>query len=249
METADRSYRRRTLLIAAVGIVLATVLWNLQALDFLTYPLRLFVTFIHESGHGLAAIVSGGQVVNLTVYADGSGIATTAGGARWLILPAGYIGAALFGAVLFYLANTVRHVQWVTAATALLIALLSLLYTDFLSTAWLVGLGFALVLGALALRGSHIVNQTALNFLAVLCALNAVTDLLSLINASGVSRGPVRNDAAAFSADVMPLLPSWLIAICWAAIAFLALGVAIWYSVIRHARREVDDAVEDLRSR
>lgn len=231
------SHRRRTLLIAAAAITLALVAWNLPALDFAMYPLRLFVTFVHESGHGLAALLTGGQFHDLSVMADGSGVATTAGGARALILPAGYLGAALFGAGLFVAANLVRRVRWVSAGLAVLLVLLTLLYAPFLSTGFLVGLGFAAVLGGLAWKGSNDLNRLVLMALAVLVGLNAVLDLTSLVNHSGASLGAVRNDAAAFSAEIFPLIPGSLWALCWAGLAVALLAGAAWAALVRPLRR------------
>ena len=230
--------RRRTLLLALLAIAVAVIAWNLPALDFAMVPLRLFVTFVHESGHGLAAILTGGEFRTLTVMADGSGVATTAGGARALILPAGYLGAALFGAALFLLANRVQRVRWVSGGLAVLLVGFTLFYTPFLSTGFLVGLGFAAALGLLAWKGSADINRIVLMVLAVLVALNAVLDLTLLVQYSGVSMGSVRNDAAAFSAEIFPLIPGAVWALCWAGIAIALLIGAVWVALIRPLRRK-----------
>ncbi len=235
--TAPSSHRRRTLILALLAIALALIAWNLPALDFLMYPLRLFVTFVHESGHGLAALLTGGDFRSLTVMADGSGVAMTAGGARALILPAGYLGAALFGAGLFILANTVRRARLVSAGLAVLLAALTLLYTPLLSTGWLVGLAFAAVIGLLAWKAHAEVNRLVLMALAVLVGLNAVLDLTTLVNHSGLALGGVRNDAAAFSAEIFPLIPGALWALLWAAIAIALLAGAAWATLVRPLRR------------
>jgi hypothetical protein len=231
------AHRRRTLLIAALAVGIVLIAWNVPALDFAMYPLRLFVTFVHESGHGLAALLSGGQFRTLAVMADGSGVATTAGGARALILPAGYLGAALFGAGLFVAANLVRRVRWVSAGLAALLVAFTLLYTPFLSTGFLVGLGFAALLGALAWKANADVNRLVLMALALLVSLNAIFDLTSLVANSGASMGAVRNDAAAFSAEIVPLIPSALWALCWSGVAILLLVGAIYYGLVRPLRR------------
>jgi hypothetical protein len=241
--TADngRRFRRNSLLIAIGAFIVALILWNVPQLDFLMYPVRLFVTFIHETGHGVAAIISGGQFHQLVVSSDGSGVAATSGGWRWLILPAGYVGAALFGAALFYLANTVRDTRYVSAGVAVLCAVMALVYTDFLSTAWLVGLGFALIMGLLAWKGRREINLAVLNVLAVICALNAVVDLVGVINNSTMMAGNVRNDAAAFTDLYLPIFPPGIVAVCWAGIAIGLLVMAVWYSVGRRARRVVEE--------
>jgi Zn-dependent oligopeptidase len=42
------------------------------------YPVKLIVTFFHEFGHALSAILTGGSVDSVTVNSDGSGLAMTA---------------------------------------------------------------------------------------------------------------------------------------------------------------------------
>jgi hypothetical protein len=230
-------HRRRTLVLALVAVAIALIAWNLPALDFVMYPLRLFVTFVHESAHGLAAILSGGEFRTLTVMADGSGVATTAGGSRALILPAGYLGAALFGAGLFVAANRVRRVRIVSAALAALLVGLTILYTPLFSTGFLVGLGFAAVLGLLAWKASEDVNRLVLMALAVVVGLNAVLDLTTLVSNSGIAMGAVRNDAAAFSAEVFSLIPGAVWALCWAGLAIALLAGAAWMALVRPLRR------------
>lgn len=226
-------FRQRSLAVALVAFALVFIVWNIPQLDFLLYPLRLFVTFVHETGHGMAALLTGGDIGRLVVFSSGSGVATTAGGTRALILPAGYLGAALFGATLFYIANTVLFSRTISLVLALMVAVVSILYTDFLSTAWLVGMGFALVLGLIAWKVSRNGNLLVLNLLAVVTGLNAVMDVVGLVNNSGASLGGVRNDAAAFSAQVAPLIPAAVWAILWALIAVLLLGAAVYFSLIR----------------
>ncbi|HEX8499932.1 MAG TPA: M50 family metallopeptidase, partial [Pyrinomonadaceae bacterium] len=92
-----------TLLMATA---LSVLLWYLPYAEFLTYPFRIFVTFIHEGGHALAALLTGNSVRSLSVSADGSGLVYSAGGgtfSRLLVSSAGYLGAMSFGALLLWL--------------------------------------------------------------------------------------------------------------------------------------------------
>lgn len=238
MNAQRSALRRHPFTIALAAFVVAFIAWQVPQFDFLMYPLRLFVTFIHESGHGLAALISGGQFNQMVVFPNGSGLAMTTGGARWLILPAGYLGAAAFGALLFFFNNRFHHSRALSAVIAVMIALMAVLYTNFLSTAFLVGLGFAGVLGLLAWKASSDLNRLVLNVLAILTALNAVTDLFSLVRSTGISMNGIRNDAAAFSAEVMPLIPPVVWALLWAGLALLMLGAAVYYSLIHPLRRQ-----------
>ena len=59
---------------------------------------------LHEFGHALGALISGGGVENLQINPDGSGFARTRGGSRSIILMGGYLGSAIFGNILFLVA-------------------------------------------------------------------------------------------------------------------------------------------------
>lgn len=237
MESQLAYVRRHPLTTAALAFVIVLILWHVPQLSFLLYPLRLFVTFVHESAHGLAALITGGRFENFVIFANGSGVATTAGGSRELILPAGYLGAALFGAVLFYIANTVPYPRTIALVLGILVGVITILYTPLLSTGFLVGIGFAAVLIALWRWADRNINLLVLNVLAMITGLNAVLDLLTLVNNSQIGMGAVRNDAAAFSAQVAPIVPPVIWALLWAALALIMLGASLYFSVIRPLRK------------
>ena len=45
--------------------------------EFILYPVSLVYTFIHEMGHGIAAILAGGGFDKFVMHPDGSGLATS----------------------------------------------------------------------------------------------------------------------------------------------------------------------------
>jgi hypothetical protein len=231
------AFRRRALLYAGIALVIVYILWNIPQLDFLLYPFRLFVTFVHEAGHGLAAILTGGRFLQFTILPNGSGYATTAGGVQAIILPAGYLGAALFGAVLFYLANSLPYPRHISVVLGVLVIGIAFLFGGLFSLATLVGVLIGVALIAIGRRGHYDINLLTLNLLATITSLNAVLDLFGLIRSSGVRMGSIRNDALAFQQEVFPLIPAAVWAFLWSAIAVLMLGAAIYYSVIHPWRR------------
>ncbi len=235
----DRSHathRRRSLAIAALAAGIVALAWNVPGLSFALYPLRLLVTFVHESGHVLAAVATGGDAGRLAVRPDGSGFALTAGGLRAVILPAGYVGAALFGAALFLIAVRAHRVRRVSAGLALVLGLLTLRYAGFPSMALVVGLGFAALLGALAYRAGEDLNRLVLVGLALVVGLNALFDVTMLVGQGDAGLAGVRNDAAAFSAEVVPFLPGAVWAVCWSGLALALLAGAAWLALVRPGR-------------
>ncbi len=155
----------RDLLLAAIAFMIALILWQVQGLFFVTYPLRLFVTMIHELGHGVAAIVTGGEFIEFQVMSRGAGMAYTRGGMRFIVIQAGYLGTALFGAGLLLLTHRSGHPRRVAIGVGVFIGVLSLLFSGIalanidllelvLSGALLVA-GLALFLLRDADRGQH----------------------------------------------------------------------------------------------
>jgi hypothetical protein len=232
-------FRNRALLLLLAALVVVYVLWNVPQLRFIVYPLRLFVTYIHEAGHGLMALLTGGRITALVVNPDTSGVTTTLGGNRALILPAGYLGAAFFGAALFYLVNTRPYSRTFSVILGLGLMLLALLFSELLSTAFAIGLlsGMALIL--LGWKGNKSLNLLVLDVLAIVCGLNAVLDLLALMRFSDLSNGDIMNDAAAFSQQIAPIFPGAVWAFIWAILAVLMLGAAVWYSLVRPVRKSL----------
>jgi hypothetical protein len=214
-------FRRHALTMALVAGLLTFALWNIPQLDFILYPFRLFVTFIHEAGHSLMAEFTGGRVIEFTVFGNGAGVATTQGGNRLLILPAGYLGAAFFGAVLFYLTNTIPFPRKIALVVGTLMIVIALFFR---------ATGIALVIGAFSGLG--------LVFVGLLTGLNAVFDLLFLVQNGHADLGGVPNDASAFAA--LTPVPTVIWALIWALLAAFMLGSAVWFSVVRPLRqREV----------
>lgn len=128
-----------TLVLALIAFGLVLAAWQTIGLSGILYPFRLFVSLVHELGHGTAAILSGGRFVRFQVFDNGAGLASTTGGSELLILPAGYLGAAAFGAVLLVLANRLRSVRGVAIGTAALIAIAVILFSG-AQVALLIGL-------------------------------------------------------------------------------------------------------------
>ena len=126
--TEDR--RWSALGMAFGAFILVFFVWQFTDLNPILYPLRLLVTFVHETGHGLTAALTGGHFLRFVVYPNGSGVATTAGGSSFLVPQMGYLGAALFGAVLLYAANRVERVKIVAGALGVFFTGCALLYTE-----------------------------------------------------------------------------------------------------------------------
>ncbi|HOK15442.1 MAG TPA: M50 family metallopeptidase, partial [Candidatus Kapabacteria bacterium] len=55
------------------------IVWNIPDGFYYLYPLTILATYFHEMGHGLAALLLGGNFHYLLVHPDGSGVAVHSG--------------------------------------------------------------------------------------------------------------------------------------------------------------------------
>jgi hypothetical protein len=189
---------------------LTVILSFIPGAGVLVYPFRLFVTFIHEGGHALMALLTGGQVSGVRIHLDASGETFSLGGIPLLIASAGYLASTIYGASLLALCRDGRHAKAVLTITAAAILGLTIFYSrGTLSLTTGIVLAFGLVLLALALteRAAHFF----LSFLAIQCCLNALFDLRTLfwISASG------NTPSDAFNMERMTSVPAVFWALLW----------------------------------
>jgi hypothetical protein len=178
--STDARPQVRTLLIAAA---ISIALWYIPFLSVLSYPFNLFVTFIHEGGHALAALLTGNSVASLSVAYDASGLTyTTTGGllSQAIVSSAGYLGAMAYGALLLLLIRRAVAARYVLAGSAAFILALTLVYGLGSLFTIVAGIGIAAGLIAIGIYASPRVATFFVSFLAVQAVLNAFLDLKNL---------------------------------------------------------------------
>ena len=232
----DARPQAMTLLIAAT---LSVLLWFIPYAEFLTYPFRIFVTFIHEGGHAIAALLTGNSVRRLAVEMSGEGVTTsTKGGivAQIFVSSAGYLGSMAFGALLLILIRKAVAARLVLLASGIYVLVMTLIFglvTPVLSFSGWSGIPFTLFAGVLIAAGLVLIARFAsarvaaffVSFLAVQCVLNALFDLKDLFFLSSPFEAPVHTDA--FNMAQATGIPAILWAGIWIA---LALGI-LWFAM------------------
>ncbi|KAJ3731846.1 peptidase M50B-like-domain-containing protein [Lentinula guzmanii] len=78
--------------------------WNVPGIRHLINPLKLFTIGAHELCHIIAAILSGGRILRITIDPHVGGATIVEGGKPTFILSSGYIGSSIIGG-LFVLAG------------------------------------------------------------------------------------------------------------------------------------------------
>ena len=232
----DARPQAMTLLIAAT---ISVVLWFIPFAEFLTYPFRIFVTFIHEGGHALAALLTGNSVASLSVATNASGETyTTQGGliSQVFISSAGYIGSMAFGALLLVLIRKAVAARIVLLSCGILIFALTMIYglikPIFWMTAWS-GIPFTLFAGLFISASLILIAKFAsarvatffVSFLAVQCVLNALFDLKTVLFLSSPFGPTVPTDAVNMSR--VTGVPAILWTVIWIG---MALGI-LWFAM------------------
>jgi hypothetical protein len=227
------------LLMLASAVTL--VLWFIPFGDVITYPIRLFVTFIHEAGHALAALATFGGVNRVGLDWSGSGVTETVGGSGLLISSAGYLSTTLYGSSLLLLIRRLTHLRTAAIGTGVLFLSMTVLFGGNL-LAWLAGLIFGVGAILLGLKVKPRLAQFLLSFLAVQCVLNAFYDLRTLIYLSAFdSSRPT--DAQNMAVATGGFVPAMVWAILWSLIslAILAATMFTYYKSLRQQAAIVPD--------
>lgn len=240
---ADDARPQAKLLVIATIITVAV--WFIPYAEYLVYPIRLFVTFIHESSHAIVALITGGSVQSLTIASDGSGVVYSAPSSLFGALftsSAGYLGTTIFGVLLLYLMRKNVASQKVLFSLGAGIGLITLIFgiifpvfnflslnVPFSSVAFTVVVGILLAVGlmALAFYASEKVANFAIAFLAVQCLLNALSDLKTLffINAPLIGHDNISSDAGNMASATG--IPAIIWTVIWIAISVAVVGLGI----------------------
>lgn len=161
----------------AIGMVLVYVVLRFFGGSFgnlVLYPVTLLVTFLHEFGHALGAILTGGSVSGMQINPDGSGYTITHGGNPPVVLMGGYLGSALLGNVLFRIGA--RHQPYTGFSLLVLSCIMALSgivwFQSLSSTAIL--FGFAALLFVIARNTDW--GQDVLMFLGLAAVLYIIQD-------------------------------------------------------------------------
>lgn len=229
---AARAEAVRAMLIAAVVTIVVN---QIPYLRFLTYPLRLLVTFIHEGSHALMGLLVGGSVRSISIQPNGSGLTES-------LLPmlpmgwlpqvltssAGYLGASLYGALMIGLLRRGVSGTKLLMTTGILVGIVTLgVFKGLIFTGnvfglfWGIAIAAGLVFAALKLpRGAAAWGAA---FVGVNCVLNALFDLQTLFTLS-VSSGTATDAQSMFRLTALPA-PVW--AVAWIGLSFAMLWLVL----------------------
>lgn len=202
--------------------VASVVCWFVPFLRWVTVPLQYLNTHVHEAWHALMGIATGGMVSHIEVHANANGETYTAGGSNFLISSAGYLGAALTGALVIGLVRSPK-----AARTALLVLAIAIAYSLIV---WVrgdpfgivSGIGWVLALGAMAMYLGDENRLFAAQFIGVQQCLNSIQSLFFLVQISGF--GVRQSDAG--NMEQLTHIPAIVWSVLWCGLSFALMYIA-----------------------
>ena len=210
---APVSGRWQRLFALAATMLVVWWFWN----TVLVWPLAILVVMFHELSHAIAAVLTGGHVVSISLSPNEGGLTATTGGWPIVILNAGYLGSLLWGVALMWLSRSPKRAL---AATYVLAALL--FGATFAYVRPILGFGFpfamlaAFGLAALA-RKAPTFTSSFLSGLGVFSVLYALVDVHDDVLVAGA--GSVSDATMLATATGIP-------AIVWG-VAWIAAGIGV----------------------
>lgn len=255
---------RPQLYLLLVATLISVGLWFLSGyiplIGYLTYPIRLFATFVHEGSHVLATLLTGNAVQSLSIASDGSGVVWSQSSgwfSQLLISSAGYIGTTTFGAALLVwmrygyssrvaLLASAGFVTVMTVVFGILAPILNFFANvTVLSQIFTVLAGAVLAIGLAAIARYAAPKWTnfAVAFLAVQCLANAVFDLMNLFFLSAMTNE--KSDAANMAAASGIPAIVWVFIWMGISIAMISIGLRVYAISRARAAASTDSVFED----
>ncbi|HNX76610.1 MAG TPA: M50 family metallopeptidase [Candidatus Rifleibacterium sp.] len=210
----------RGMVLPLAAFLLAIYFWD----SMLVLPIKYLTVFFHELSHGLAAVLTGGDIVKIEINANLGGVCWTSGGSRFIVTSAGYLGSLIWGCLILLGAVKTRFDQQITAALGVLLLGVTLIWVRNLEGIVICGLtGFGLL--ALAAYTSERVCDQFLKFLGLTSCLYVLIDIKEdLIDRS------IRGSDAYKIAEML-YLPDWLVGLVWLVIAGFVTWQVLSYSI------------------
>lgn len=202
------------LLLIFIGIVL---LWD----TLFIYPLKIFVVFMHEVSHGVAAILTGGEIVEIEINKNQGGHALTRGGSRFWTLSAGYLGSLLWGGLILLLAARTHFDKAISVFIGTGMVVICISFGGGLFT-YLFGVGFGAALIAVGIFLPESVSDWILRVIGVTSCLYAILDIKSDV----LDRSHLRSDARMLSEITPALLSTEVWGIIW---ILIAISLTLWF--------------------
>lgn len=210
-----QKYQLYFLLLAAIVI---------RQIPLVSLPLNWLESYFHEISHGIAALITGGEIVSIQLFTNGAGLCTSRGGITLFISFFGYAGATLWGWIIFKLANSHQRTAQVFSVLMIILLLASIVL-------WARDLLTMIIIACLAVLFVFLIKMRRLYYLQLLLKFFGLSILLnSLFSPTYLFDGRDLGDGAALSS--LTMIPELVWIALWCLIALAAL-----YSLIKSNKK------------
>jgi len=208
---AEKSSGLIWLLAAGLATV---VLWRVPAGNYIVYPFTILATWFHEMGHGLTAMLVGGDFQRLLLYPNGSGLAMTTGApgggvlGRALVAGGGPIGPSVAGALFILAGRREGSARWCLLLVGAALVLSAALWVrSAFGLAAVLGLGGAVL--AIGLKAPGWLQMFAIQFLGVQACISVFRQIDYLFTRSAEIGGRQMLTDTGQMAQAL-ILPFWV---------------------------------------
>lgn len=196
----------------------------LKQLPLITIPFNWLESYFHEVSHGLAALLTGGKVLRIQLFANGAGLCTTQGGIAFVISFSGYAGATLWGWGIFKLSSANQRAAQIFSVVIFILLVSSMVFWGRDLLTWF-------ILAVLAVIFLLTIKLQKVHYLQLLMQLFGLLILLnSLSSPSYLLDGRNLGDGAALAS--ITYIPEFVWVLIWFSIALFAL-----YSLYKTAKK------------
>ena len=222
---------QKNLLIILIISALTVAGWQFETGRLILYPFTVLGTWFHEMGHGLAALVLGGNFHQLVINSNGSGYAQWSGDlflgnvGKAIVAAFGPIGPTIAGSIFIISSKDEKWTKW----ALIVLAVLLLISGFYWVRSWFgtpVVLFFGLLSAFVVYQGSSKFQKYTVLFLGVQACLSVYLSIdylfMPLANVTGEDQLSDTNVISTFL-----FLPHWF----WGGLIIFISVIAIWKSL------------------
>lgn len=198
------------------------VFWQSAA----AFPMRMMVVFLHEMSHAIAAALTGGDVLSMTLLRGEGGSAVTRGGNLFLIASAGYLGSLLGGIGLLMIALKSRWDRIALAVLGAVTLVLTMIYMrEVFALVFGIGTGISLMIASRYLPVQ--LCDMILRLLGLTSMIYVPYDIFS----DTIARASMRSDARIIAETVGGPTVFW--GGLWLVLSLVLIGATLRYGLGR----------------
>ncbi|VAW79830.1 hypothetical protein MNBD_GAMMA12-3127 [hydrothermal vent metagenome] len=191
-------------------ILLSLLLVYLPVFNLLGYPLLWLEAYLHEVSHGLAAVLSGGRVVSITIAYNGDGLCSYIASRPSIVLFFGYAGATIWGGLIYSGASSsVRVAHRIALGMVLLLMVTGILWMKPEFESWIILLTMISLIFFPLWFVRYQTVQYFVQFVGIFIMANNIQSVMKLFTI--IDRGDHKKLAALTDVSTTVWIWSWLI--------------------------------------